>query len=295
MSTAARPVFGTILVAAAALCWSSAGVLSRLVETGSWTTLFWRSLTSAIFLFLAICVIRRGRVAAAFRTLIGHGLSITLFQTTGSMSFILALMNTTVATALIIMATAPLFAAVFARIFLHEAIRPKTAIATGIAIVGIAIMVSEQLDAGRIFGNAMALVAALSFASMVVAMRRHRDVELIPAVCLSMVVATLIALPIAGAELHVGSRDLLLLTIFGVGEQGLGLLLFVYGVRHIPAVEVALITLIECIMAPIWVWIFIHEEPGPRTLVGAGIVVAAVLINILADLRPAQTVTQPSR
>lgn len=295
MPAATRPLFGTILVAAAALCWSSAGVLSRLVDTDSWTTLFWRSLTSAIFLFLVLCVTHRGGVWRAFRTLFGHGLTITLFQAIGSIAFILALMNTTVATALIIMATAPLFAALLARLFLHEPIRAKTAVATVVAVIGIGIMVSEHLDPGRLFGNAMALLAALSFAALIVAMRRHRAVELIPAVCLSMVVATLVALPIAGGEILVGQRDLALLTVFGIGEQGLGLLLFVYGVRHVPAVEVALIALVESIMAPIWVWIFIHEEPGPRTLIGAGIVVAALLINILADLRPARSLTQPTR
>lgn len=289
-----RPLYGTALVASAALCWSSAGLLSRLVATDSWTTMFWRSLTSAIFLFAALWITRRSEVWGSLRNLFGSGLSITLSQAVASISFILALMNTTVATALIILATAPLFAALLARLFLGEPIRPKTAAATVVAILGIGFMLSENLLLGTLFGNAMALISAISFAALIVAMRRHREVELVPAVALAAFVTALVSLPIAGADILVGPRDLGLLALFGMGEQGLGLLLFTYGVRHIPAVEVALIGLLESILAPLWVWIFIHEEPGPQTLVGAAIVVTALLINIFADRRSAEPVTPPT-
>ncbi len=288
-----RPFYGTALVASAALFWSSAGLLSRLVATDSWTTMFWRSLTSAIFLFAALWFTRRREMWRALRTLFGSGITITLSQAMASISFILALMNTSVATALIIMATAPLFAALLARLFLGEPIRPKTAAATVVAIVGIGVMVSENLAPGTLFGNAMSLLSAISFAALIVTMRRHHEVELIPAVSLAAFLTALVSLPIAGRDVAVGPRDLGLLTLFGMGEQGLGLLLFTYGVRHIPSVEVALIGLLESILAPLWVWIFIGEAPGPLTLAGAAIVVAALLVNILADRRPSAPVMPP--
>jgi len=288
-----RPFYGTALVASAALFWSSAGLLSRLVATDSWTTMFWRSLTSAIFLFAALWFTRRREMWRALRTLFGSGITITLSQAIASISFILALMNTSVATALIIMATAPLFAALLARLFLGEPIRPKTAVATVVAIVGIGVMVSENLAPGTLFGNAMSLLSAISFAALIVTMRRHHEVELVPAVSLAAFLTALVSLPIAGRDVAVGPRDLGLLTLFGMGEQGLGLLLFTYGVRHIPSVEVALIGLLESILAPLWVWIFIGEAPGPLTLAGAAIVVAALLVNILADRRPSAPVMPP--
>lgn len=291
-SDAARPFYGTLLVAGAALCWSSAGLLSRLVSTGSWTTMFWRSLSSAIFLLAVLLVLRRRTLAAAVRTLLGGGISVTITQALASITFILAVMNTTIATALIIMATALLFAAVLGRLFLAEPLRPKTVGATLIAVLGIGIMVSENLAAGTLFGNAMSVLSALSFAALVVAMRRHRDIELIPAVALASVATALFAAPIAGRDIAIGTRDLGLLAFFGMGEQGLGLLLFTYGVRHIPAVEVALIGLLESILAPVWVWIFIGEEPGPRTLVGAAVVIAALLLNILVDSKSAVATPQ---
>jgi len=290
-----RPIYGTVLVASAALCWSSAGLLSRLVSTDSWTTMFWRSLSSAIFLLVALAFLRGRRMGAALRTLLGSGLSVTVAQATASISFILAVMNTTIATALIIMATAPLFAAILGHFFLDERVRARTVAATGAAIVGIGIMVSENLSAGTLFGNAMSVVSAICFAALVVAMRRHREAELIPAVSLAALATALLALPIAGRDIAVGARDFTLLTLFGVGEQGLGLLLFTYGVRHIPAVEVALIGLLESILAPVWVWIFIGEEPGPRTLVGAAVVLGALFINILTDSRPPAPLTPLSQ
>src|SRR5262245_36561147 len=115
---AVRPLYGTLLVASAALCWSTAGILSRLVSTGSWTTIFWRSVSSATFLIAVLLILRRREIGSALRTLLGSGLSVALTQATASITFILAIMNTTIATALIIMATAPLFAAVLAHFFL---------------------------------------------------------------------------------------------------------------------------------------------------------------------------------
>lgn len=286
-AASARPLYGTALVASAALCWSSAGLLSRLVTTDSWTTMFWRSLSSALFLFAALWFTRRQRMWRTLRNLFGSGITITLAQTMASISFILAIMNTTIATALIIMATAPLFAAILGHFFLAEPLRPRTVGATLVAVLGIGIMVSENLEAGTLFGNAMSVLSAISFAALVVTMRRHREVELIPAVSFAAFVTALISLPIAGKDVAVGPRDFGLLTLFGMGEQGLGLLLFTYGVRHIPAVEVALIGLLESILAPVWVWIFIGEEPGPRTLVGAAVVVGALLLNILSDSKSA--------
>jgi drug/metabolite transporter (DMT)-like permease len=295
MTAGSRPLYGTLLVAGAALCWSSAGLLSRLVSTDSWTTLFWRSLTGAIFLFLAIWVARPGRLTRAFRTLLGTGFVIVLLQATASVAFIFALMNTTVAATLIILATSPLFAALLARVFLGERVRPRTTLATLAALGGIVLMVSAELAPGSLFGNAMALVAATCFAGVIVTMRRHREVELVPAVCASALLSALVALPVAGQDLAVGPRDLGLLTLFGMAEQGLGLLLFSYGVRHVPSVEVAFIALLESILAPVWVWLAIGEEPGPRTLAGAGVVVAALLLNILADFWPPRPLRRPTR
>jgi drug/metabolite transporter (DMT)-like permease len=68
----------------------------------------------------------------------------------------------------------------------------------------------------------------------------------------------------------------------GVGQIGLGLVLLTIGGRLIPAAEVALITLLEVVLGPLWVWAFLSEQPSAATLAGGVIVLAAVAVQTLA-------------
>jgi drug/metabolite transporter (DMT)-like permease len=109
--------------------------------------------------------------------------------------------------------------------------------------------------------------------------RHRRDVSMAPATCLSQVLVLLFAAPFADPG-EIGGRDLLLLAALGVGQIGLGLIFLSLGARLIPAAEVALITLLEIVLGPLWVWIALSERPGAATLTGGAIVLAAVLIQV---------------
>jgi drug/metabolite transporter (DMT)-like permease len=93
------------------------------------------------------------------------------------------------------------------------------------------------------------------------------------------VLVLLFAAPFADPG-EIGGRDLLLLAALGIGQIGLGLIFLSLGARLIPAAEVALITLLEIVLGPLWVWIALSERPGAATLTGGAIVLAAVLIQV---------------
>ena len=74
----------------------------------------------------------------------------------------------------------------------------------------------------------------------------------------------------------------LLCTILGSVQLGCGFLLFTFGSRHVPAVEVILLALTEVILAPIWVALFVKEIPGPSTFFGGVVRLAAIIVQALA-------------
>jgi drug/metabolite transporter (DMT)-like permease len=272
---------GALLVAGAALAWSSAGLITRATATDAWTTLFWRSLFSTVFLLVYIALRDRARAVAAFRALGLPGLGIALSFGTSMICFIIALKETAVANVLIFQAAAPFVAAVLAWLWLRERVSLSGALAILATVIGIAVMVSDSVAKGRIWGDLASAGMGGSFAVMIVLARRHREVSTTSAMCLATALTMLVALPFA--HLVVTPGDLALLALFGVGQMGLGLVLFTAGVRLIPAADAGLITVLEVILAPLWVWLAFGEDPGARALIGGAIVLVAVIAHTVFE------------
>ena len=147
-----------------------------------------------------------------------------------------------------------------------------------IAVLGVALMMGAP-GSGGVLGIGVSLVMTLAFAAAIVITRHRRDVSMVPATCLAQLIVFLVAAPFADAGVVEG-RDLALLVLLGVVQIGLGLLFLAMGTRLIPAAEVALITLLEIVLAPIWVWIAIGESPAVATLIGGAVVVGAVIMQV---------------
>jgi drug/metabolite transporter (DMT)-like permease len=192
-------------------------------------------------------------------------------------SFIVALNHAKVANVLFIQAVAPVVAAVLAWIAFRETVSRRAWLAMAVAIVGVALMVGGP-GSGGVVGVGVSLLMSFAFAAAIVITRHRRDVSMVPAVGLSQLLVLLAASAFA-APATVTARDLLFLVLLGAGQMGLGLVFVMAGTRLIPAAEVALITLLEIVLAPLWVWISISERPAPTTLVGGAIVIGAVFLQ----------------
>lgn len=283
---------GVILVAAAALCWSSGGAIARMIEADPWTTVFWRSAFAAAALFAFILWRDRGGWFALFRNMGWPGLAVAACFATASTCFVYALTLTTVANILIIQSTAPFIAAVLARFLLNERVRLQGWLAIAAALGGVVIMVSDSVQRGSVLGDLLGGVIALAFSSAIVIVRRHGDVRMTPAGCLAAVFAGLVALPLA-TPLAVSASDLGYLALFGAGQLALGMVMFTTGARLIPAAEAALLSVLETILGPIWVWVIFSENPGERTILGGLVVLAALIVHTLLDLRRPQQPVPP--
>jgi drug/metabolite transporter (DMT)-like permease len=271
---------GQIYVALAAVAWSTAGVLQRQLALDTSTQVFGRAVFAAAALLAYVAVVERGRVVEAFRSVGLAGVAVAVCVATASASFISALNHTGVARVLFILAISPVLAALLARVTLGEPITRRTAIAMALALGGVTLMVGAPGE-GSLAGDGLAFLAALAFAVMVVITRWRHDVSMAPATCLSQVILVAVFLPFATPS-AIGGEDVAWLAALGIGQIGLGFMLLTVGARLIPAAQVGLITLLEVVLGPLWVWLALDERPSTLTLVGGAIVILAIVTQTRA-------------
>jgi drug/metabolite transporter (DMT)-like permease len=287
LDLAAQHRRGRLFVLFAAVAWSTAGILQRELSVGVATQIAGRALFAVLALLTFVAASERGAVLRAFRAIGRGGIVIAVLMAVASGSFFVALNHASVASVLFMQALAPILAAALGSL-LGEPVSRRMWVTMAVAIAGVAVMVGGP---GRppALGIVLSLVMSASFAVALVITRRRRDVSMAPATCLSQVALLVVAGPLAQPG-QVGARDLGLLAALGIGQIGLGLVFLAIGGRLIPAAEVALITLLEIVLGPFWVWIFRSEQPGAATLAGGLIVLAAVAIQARA---PAESSVPP--
>ena len=287
---------GALLVFGSAAVWSLGGAIARFLSvTDSWTIVFWRSLFASAFL-LGFMLWRQGwrGTGQLFGAMGLAGVGVAVCFATASTSFVVALAHTTVANILLMQAGVPLLAALMAYLLFRERVAAGTWLAIVAVLVGVGIMVSDSVT-GQVspVGDGLALLIAVVFAAATVITRRHAHVGMMPAVCLGTVIATLVSAAMA-TRFEIGAADAGLLFLFGALTLGLGMALFVTGVRRLPSALAALIGTAESVMGPVWVWLVHGEVPAARTLAGGAVVFAALLLHLGWQFhQPRQTAAMP--
>lgn len=284
---------GVLLVALAAIVWSSGGTLARSVETDVWTTIFWRSIFASIFLIAFTAWRNQGRVISVLRSIGWPGVALGLCFATASSCFVVALQFTTVANVLFLQGAAPFIAALLGWLLMSERLPLRTWIAMAAALVGIGTMVFDSFGSGRLIGDLLGFTTAAAFAVATVILRRHSHIEMMPAATLATLFAAAFA-ALQAAPLSASAVDLSFLAAFGIVQLALGLVLFTNGARLIPAGEATLISLLEVALGPIWVWLIYTETPSQLALVGGGILVGTLVFHSLADWQAMRRTAPPA-
>ena len=267
---------GRLFVALAAIAWSTAGLLQRELSVSTATQVAGRALFAAAGLLTYVVFTERRGTLRAFRAIGAAGLGLAVCAAVSSAAFLVALNHASVANVLFWQALAPIFAAV-AGTALGDPVSRRTWLAMTIAVAGVAVMAGGPGHASA-EGQVLSVFVSVSFAAMIVIARHRREVSMAPAMCLSQVLVLIGAGPFASTA-HVGARDTTLLALLGLTQIGLGFVFLTIGSRLIPAGEVALITLLEVVLGPLWVWVFLAERPSTATLAGGAIVLVAVALQ----------------
>ena len=277
---------GILLVVLAGVFWSLQGPAVRMIEVASGPQIvFWRSIGQLAVMLVVIAVVNRGRVLSAFR-LAGYRAVIGgVCGASAGTCFVLAVLHTTVANVVFIMASAPLIAAAGAWLLLRERIETRTLGAMVAAVIGIGVMMSEGLATGDLTGTVLALVTTVGFAGIAVVARWGGGLNMLPAVCFGATFTMVAGWTMAGADVAVTVPDLLFALASGGLLTAVGATLFLHGAKFVPAGVLVFLTLTEVVLAPIWMWAAFDEVPSAYTLAGGAVVLGAICIEAVLRVR----------
>ncbi|MCC3304559.1 DMT family transporter [Sneathiella sp. HT1-7] len=282
-------LYGILITAAGVLLLTPDGLLVRLIGADSATILFWRGLLFAIGIF-GFYLLRRGSTTIGLIKAMGRrGVIAALLFTFSTCFFVLALTHTSAANALVIISTAPLFAALFSWLILKETIPLFTWVAIGICIGGISLIFLGSVGGGSRHGDIYALVCAFMIAGQITTVRHAKNIDMVPSLGISGLFTALIALPFS-APLAITGLDFTYLCILGLVVLPSAFGLITIGPRYISAPEVSLLMLMESILGPFWVWLVLAEVPRPETILGGTIVITTLVIHTAIAYRKSRTI-----
>jgi drug/metabolite transporter (DMT)-like permease len=274
-----------------AFVWSFSGLIFRHIEAAEpWAIIFYRSLGVALGVTLVIVIRYRRAAGQAFLSIGKPGLAAAVCLGTASVFFLQALHFTTIANISFLVAAHPFFAAALAWLLLKEKVTQRTWIAAALALIGVLLMVLEGIAFEGGLGNILGLGAAILSAGYAVALRFGRRIDMTPAVALSGILALIFSAPLV-VDFRISWHDFGLCLLQGMVISAICNSLFAYAARSVPAAELTLFTLLETVLAPLWVWLAISETPSVLTLIGGAIILIAILGHAYsATRRPSKTV-----
>ena len=272
---------GPFLVFLGAVSLSFGGLIVKSFEGSTlWQILFWRSvffiLVVSIFLFINY---KKTVFGALYKSGL-PGLIGGIILSLGFASYVFAMYETTVANANFIIQTQTLFLAIFGYIFLKEKISKLTLSCIAIAIFGILLMLGGSVSPGQMTGNIVAFIMPISFAILIIIVRKFPEVDMIPLQLVAGIFAAIIGL-LLSPSIMVSSKDIFLGFLAGFFQVGFGFIFITIGARSTPSAFVGIIMLTEAVLGPLWAWMFVNENPPISVLIGGSKVISAVVIQFL--------------
>jgi drug/metabolite transporter, DME family len=262
-----------LLLLAAATLWSTAGAAIKLCGLSGWQIAGGRSLVAGLFLLAAVPAARARPTLRTLAVAVAYALTVV--------QFVLATKLTTAANAIFIQDTAPLWVLLLSPWLLRELPTRGELLAVPVSAVGLALFFLDDLSAGQLLGNVVALSSGVAFALSILGLRLIRG-EGPAALVWGNLLAAAIALPFWPSGPTPSAMDLGLVLYLGVFQLGLSYLLFSRGLERTPAVEASLLVLLEPVLNPIWTFLLAGERPGPWAIAGGAIVLAATAWRTIA-------------
>ena len=270
---------GYILVCFGGFCLSWGGFIIRSFEQASvWQILFLRSFFFLLGLTAFLLIVYKKNTLIKIKT---SGLPALLGGFVLSFSFIafvVAMSNTTVANVVFIISTQTMFLALFGFIYLKEKVSLIGSLSIFLAMSGILVMVGDSVSSGSLFGNLVALAIPINFAVLVMIIRKHPNLDMVPAIFYSGIFSCIYGL-IFSESFRISYHDIFMGFILGVPQLAFGFICITIGSKTTRATTIGLLMLTETIFAPIWVWIFLNEIPTLGVIIGGILVITAIIVK----------------
>ncbi len=276
--------FGLLVVLAATILWSTAGIFVRVIDLDVWTMMAWRSLFAALAL-VVVSYVQLGRRATPLLFKPGKStLMVVPIATINMAAYVVALKLTTVANVMIVYATAPLVAAALAFFILRQSTTRQVLVISLVALAGVIIMVGGAVRPTDIAGSAVAMVMTMAMGLQVIIGKMRPGVEMSVVNAMAALICFVVGYMLSPGTIP-GWHDMLWLAAFGISNTALAYYFVFVGARYILPAEVGLIGIVDVILGPLWVWLLFNENPGSRALVGGGIVLVAVCAYLASQIR----------
>jgi len=272
---------GPILVFLGACCLSFGGLIVKSFEGATlWQILFWRSVFFSITVLTFLLFNYKLKFFRSIQKSGIPGLIGGIILSIGYAGYVFAMYNTTVANTNFIIQTQTIFLAIFGYLFLKEKISKLTLSSIVLAFAGIILMVGSSLSPGQMQGNIIAFIMPISFAVLILTVRKYPDVDMVPLQLVAGIGAMIIGY-LLSPKILISYHDIFLGFIAGFFQIGFGFILITIGARSTKSAMVGIIMLTEAVLGPLWAWVFLNENPPLVVLVGGIIVISAVLLQFV--------------
>ena len=272
---------GPLLIFLGALSLSFGGLIVKSFEGATlWQILFWRSLFFSLTVLAFLIFTYKKKTLESFYVSGLPGLFGGIILSFGFCGYVFAMYNTTVANTNFIISLQILFLAVFGYFFLKEKINTITLTSIFLAMIGVLVMVGNSLTPGEFIGNLAAFTMPITFAVLIMIVRKYPTVDMVPAQFVAGISSCIIGFLLSN-KIMISPNDIFLGFLAGFFQVGFGFIFITIGARSTPAAFVGIIMLTEAVLGPFWAWMFANENPPLTVLIGGSIVITAVVIQFL--------------
>ena len=276
-----RSLPGPVLVFLGAFSLSFGGLIIKSFEGATqWQILFWRTVFFLLVISIYLLITYKKSIFKSFYDSGLPGFFGGLILSFGFCGYVFAMYNTTVANTNFIIQTQTIFLAIFGYFFLKEKISKVTLTSIVLAVSGITLMVGNTLSPGQMLGNIAAFSMPISFAVLILVVRKYPNVDMVPSQFIAGIFALMIGYLMSG-KIHISYHDIFLGFLAGFFQLGFGFIFITIGAQRTPSAMVGIIMLTEAVFGPLWAWLFIYEQPPNVVLLGGTIVIIAVLMQFL--------------
>jgi len=270
---------GIALIAGAALSWSTAGLFPRIVSTDVFTTLFWRSLLGGASVLVAQVLFNKPKKNSSLWRLSRAEWLMAVASSGAMVCFIAAFFFAPVADVVFIYSAFPILTLLLSAVLLRTAVQRMDVLCALAVVCGMGVIVWGQASLQNLLGVGLSLAATLLFALITIGIKRYPQAEMVKVTYVGAFIAALVMAPFCSFG-NTSTHDLVWLWLYGFLNVGVGFGLYLLGVRRLKAVLASLVCMIEIPLAPLWVYVFFDEAVTQQSLIGGGVIVLAVLVNV---------------
>ena len=276
---------GPLLIFLGALSLSFGGLIVKSFEGATlWQILFWRSIFFSLTVLTFLILTYKKDTFNAFYKSGLPGLIGGIVLSVGFCGYVFAMYNTTVANTNFIISLQILFLAIFGYFFLKEKISAITLASIILAMSGVFLMVGNSLTPGELSGNLAAFSMPITFAVLIIIVRKFPNVDMVPAQLVAGVCSCIIGY-LLSTKIMISSHDIFLGFLAGFFQVGLGFIFITIGARTTSSAMVGIIMLSESVLGPLWAFLFVSERPSMFGLIGGAIILFAVLLQFYSLIK----------